>query len=110
MPKEARADLHARFAQWLTRIAGDHIGEYEEILGYHYEQAYRYRAELGPLDAESRQWAVDRCPAPLASGQRAYLRGDGRAAVKLLRSAFDLLPEDIRTVPVSQPSTDWPWT
>ncbi len=94
MPKEARAELHARFAQWLTRIAGDHIGEYEEILGYHYEQAYRYRAELGPLDAESQQWAVTAAQHLMASGQRAYLRGDGLAAVKLLRSAFDLLPEE----------------
>jgi tetratricopeptide (TPR) repeat protein len=94
MPKEARADLHARFAQWLTRTAGDHVSEYEEILGYHYEQAYRYRAELGTLDVESRQWATDAAQHLALSGQRAYQRGDAGAAVKLLRSAYELTPDD----------------
>ena len=47
MPKEQRADLHQRFAEWLEGAAGERLAEYEEILGYHLEQAYRYRAELG---------------------------------------------------------------
>ncbi len=50
MPKEQRAELHQRFAEWLERAAGERLAEYEEILGYHLEQAYRYRAELGPPD------------------------------------------------------------
>ena len=29
-------------------------GEYEEILGYHLEQAHRYLGELGPLDGHGR--------------------------------------------------------
>ena len=28
--------------------------EYEEIVGYHLEQAFRYRAELGPIDHSER--------------------------------------------------------
>ena len=40
--KELRADLHERFADWLEREAGERAGEYEEILGYHLERAYRY--------------------------------------------------------------------
>ena len=28
-------------------VAGERVGEYHEILGYHLEQAYRYRTELG---------------------------------------------------------------
>src|SRR5581483_1519363 len=48
--KEARAELHERFARWLESAAGDRTGEYEEIVGYHLEQAYRYRVELGALD------------------------------------------------------------
>ena len=54
LPKEERADLHARFAGWLERITGDRLLEYEEVIAYHLEQAYRYRAELGftePLTA-----------------------------------------------------------
>ncbi len=94
MPKEARADLHARFARWLARMAGDHVGEYEEILGYHQEQAYRYRSELGPLDAEARALGAEAAGRLAISGRRAIQRGDIRAATKLLRSATELAPID----------------
>ena len=49
MPKEQRAELHEQFARLARRgrpATASH--EYEEILGYHLEQAYRYRTELGP--------------------------------------------------------------
>ena len=94
MPKEARADLHARFAEWLERAAGAHVAEYEEILAYHLERAYRYRAELGPLDQEARRLATEAARRLGASGQRALLRGDVAAAKKLLQGAVDLLPMD----------------
>jgi class 3 adenylate cyclase/predicted ATPase len=42
--KSRRAELHERFADWLERT----MPEYEEIVGYHLEQAYRYREELAP--------------------------------------------------------------
>ena len=32
----------------------DRVGEHEEILGYHLEQAYRLRAELGSVDERDR--------------------------------------------------------
>ena len=47
MPKELRAELHERFADWLDQIG---LAEQDEIVGYHLEQAYRYRAELAPVD------------------------------------------------------------
>src|SRR5205085_10000164 len=50
LPKEQRADLHARFAAWLGAIAGERPLEYEEVIGYHLEQAHRYRSELGLND------------------------------------------------------------
>lgn len=90
MPKEARADLHARFARWLTRMSADHIAEYEEILGYHLEQAYRYRAELGPIDAQTVAVGAEAATHLGNAGLRAQNRGDARAAIKLLRSAIDL--------------------
>lgn len=94
MSKENRADLHARFASWLTRVAGDHVTEYEEILGYHYEQAHRYRVELGAPDDEARRLAAAAAEHLGASGQRALDRGDVQAAIKLLSRATDLLPAD----------------
>ena len=46
LPKASRAELHERFAVWLEGRAPDLV-ELDEILGYHLEQAARYRAELG---------------------------------------------------------------
>src|SRR5918999_1704927 len=51
MPKEARAEMHERFATWLEAVAGERRSEYEAILGHHLEQAHRYRAELALPDA-----------------------------------------------------------
>src|SRR4029453_19264633 len=51
LPQAARADLHERFAGWLEEH-GISLVELDELLGYHLEQAVRYRAELGqPADA-----------------------------------------------------------
>ena len=47
IPKEARSELHERYGALARGAAGDRVTEYEEIVGYHLEQAYRYRAELG---------------------------------------------------------------
>ena len=49
LPKAVRADLHARFADWLDEH-GHSLVERDEIVGYHLEQAARYRAELGQPD------------------------------------------------------------
>ena len=49
LPKATRADLHQRFASWLEEH-GTELVELDEILGYHLEQACRYRAELGMPD------------------------------------------------------------
>jgi predicted ATPase/class 3 adenylate cyclase len=91
MPKELRAELHERFADWLERQAGDRIREYEEILGFHLEQAYRHRADLGPIDAEAERIGLRAAEHLAAAGNRAYIRGDCRAAVTLLDRSVLLL-------------------
>ncbi|HZB02074.1 MAG TPA: adenylate/guanylate cyclase domain-containing protein [Actinomycetota bacterium] len=89
-PKSVRADLHERFADWLQSAPGDRILEVEEILGYHLEQAYRYRAELGET-GNGLPGLAGRAFAKLsAAGRRALARGDVSAAVKLLRRAAAL--------------------
>jgi len=86
LAKESRAGLHERYADWLERSAGD----LDEIVGYHLEQAFRYRQELGPTDAE----LATRGGEPLArAGRRAVGRGDLPAAVTLLTRAAALLPD-----------------
>src|SRR5439155_22414873 len=91
--KEARAELHERFAAWLARMAGPRLAEFEAINGYHLEQAHRYRAAVGLSDERTRELA-DRAAAHLASaGQRAMNRGDASGVVRLLTRATALMPE-----------------
>jgi class 3 adenylate cyclase/tetratricopeptide (TPR) repeat protein len=94
MPKQTRAELHEQFAAWLERIAGARVPEFEEILGYHLEQAYRYRAELGPVDDRARVLANRAAGHLAASGRRAVTRSDAGAASSLLSRAVELLPRD----------------
>ncbi len=94
MPKETRAELHERFAGWLERAAGDRAGEFEEIVGYHLEQAYRYRAELGPVDAVFQELARRAAEKLIASGRNALARSDLPAAVGLLMRGVELLPAE----------------
>ncbi len=92
MPKRTRADLHARFASWLDRAAGARSSEYEEIVGYHLEQAYRLRAELGPVDEVGHAFARRAGERLAHAGSRAFSRGDMPAAANLLDRAASLLP------------------
>ena len=57
--KRIRARLHERFAAWLTDTVRFRLAEYEEILGYHLEQSFRYRAELGPVDDQGRRLGAE---------------------------------------------------
>ncbi len=91
IPKEARAELHERFAAWLERAAGPRAREFEEIIGHHLEQAYRYRVELGPLDEQARELARRAAGRLASAGRRAYARGDLPAAVGLLSRGAALL-------------------
>jgi class 3 adenylate cyclase/tetratricopeptide (TPR) repeat protein len=89
LPKATRAELHERCATWLQEH-GAELVELDEILGYHLEQACRYRAELGlPYHDELAQAARQRLT---AGGHRAYLRLDYGAAVSLLERAAALVP------------------
>ncbi|MGH2446603.1 MAG: ATP-binding protein [Candidatus Limnocylindria bacterium] len=84
--KRARADLHERFADWLERISvqRDRPGELDEVIGYHLEQAYGYRGQLGPIDAHARVLGSRAAEKLATAGRRAFVRGDLPAAVDLL--------------------------
>jgi class 3 adenylate cyclase/tetratricopeptide (TPR) repeat protein len=95
LPKSARAELHERFATWLETHGADLV-ELDEILGYHLEQAHRYRLELG-VDGEETDGLARRAADRLATaGERALARGDVGAAVVLLERARELLPPEQR--------------
>jgi class 3 adenylate cyclase/tetratricopeptide (TPR) repeat protein len=89
VPKELRAELHERFATWTE----GQRSEYDEIVGYHLEQAYRYREQLGVIDDALAQRAASRLA---AAGRRADGRGDAHAAASLLGRAMALMPQDDR--------------
>jgi class 3 adenylate cyclase/tetratricopeptide (TPR) repeat protein len=94
LPKDLRATLHERCADWMERAAGDHAEEQGEIIGYHLEQAYRYRQELGTVTNEHRAIAR-RAAARLSSGGiRSFARSDFPSAINLLSRAVGLLPRD----------------
>lgn len=94
LPKNARADLHERFAGWLERTAGDRLREFEEIIGYHLEQAFRYCVALGPLDSRATLLAAQASNRLEAAGRRALVRSDLPAAISLLKRVSSLLPAD----------------
>ena len=87
--KRARATFHERFVAWADAVNAerDRAGEHEEILGYHLEQAYRYLAQLGPLDEHGRELGRRAAERLAAAGRRAAARGDIPAAANLLRRA-----------------------
>ena len=92
-PKALRAELHERFADWLEGVGEDRVEEFEEILAYHLEQAYRLLSELGPLDEPGRELGLRAARHYAASAHRASDRSDNRAAATLFQHAADLLPE-----------------
>jgi class 3 adenylate cyclase/tetratricopeptide (TPR) repeat protein len=92
--KARRAELHEQFARWLERAARDRTREYEEILGYHLEQAVGYRRELGLLDETARRLAGEAASRLGRAGRRALDRGDTNAALNLLERAMGLEPDD----------------
>ena len=93
-PKEVRAELHEAFAIWLEGVAGDRFVELEEVIGYHLEQAHRYRAELGPLGDREHDLGTRAGLRLARAGIRAFERRDIPAAADLLGRATALLPHE----------------
>jgi class 3 adenylate cyclase len=92
LPKAERADLHESFAHWLDGHAPELI-ELDELVGYHLEQAWRYRSELGATpEPELARAAHDRLA---AAARRSLYRNDMRTAAKLLERAHLLAGDDV---------------
>jgi tetratricopeptide (TPR) repeat protein len=76
IPKQARAELHELFAVWVERTAGPRLRELEEIVGWHLEQAWRYRNRAGhdrpaqPAPGRGRRHAPGRGRPPGAGPRR----------------------------------------
>ncbi len=90
-PKRLRAELHERFTDQFEQRYDD-TGDVDEFAGYHLEQAYRLRTELGESDRRTERLAEDAGRRLGDAGIRALKRGDIPATVALLRRATALLP------------------
>jgi class 3 adenylate cyclase len=87
IPKTGRAELHELAARGLERRGGA-----EELIGYHFEQAYRCLSEIQQLDDHARELALAGGERLGEAGIRAWKRADVPAAVNLLSRAVDLQP------------------
>jgi class 3 adenylate cyclase/tetratricopeptide (TPR) repeat protein len=95
VPKETRADLHERYVGWLERTTEPKSSELDEILGYHLEQAFQYRAELGPVSDKATELAARAGERLGRAGRRAMVGGgDVAAAESLMSRAVALLPDE----------------
>jgi tetratricopeptide (TPR) repeat protein len=90
VPKEVLGDLHERLAR---RLGSNSEGE-DEIVGFHLEQSYRCRAELGLVGERERQLAAEATARLEAAGHKAFMLGDPVACGNLLGRAASLLPPD----------------
>jgi class 3 adenylate cyclase/tetratricopeptide (TPR) repeat protein len=99
--KRSRAQLHERFVAWADarNAEADRGLEFEEILGYHLEQAHRYLSELGPLDAHGVELGARASQRLASAGRRASARGDMPATASLLRRAAACRPPGDRLRP-----------
>lgn len=94
MTEPVRAELHERFADHLKQTASDRLSQFDELIGYHLNEAYRYRRMLGPLDDQTRELARRAGERYAAAGQRAARRGDIALTSSWLGRASRLLPND----------------
>jgi class 3 adenylate cyclase/tetratricopeptide (TPR) repeat protein len=92
--KGLRAQLHERYADWAANTRAGKAGDVDEIVGYHLEQAVRYRQQLGPLDADGFALAQRAAEILGAAGRRAFARDDAPAAVNLLDRAVALATDE----------------
>jgi DNA-binding SARP family transcriptional activator/tetratricopeptide (TPR) repeat protein len=93
-PKRLRAELHERYADRLDADSPE-LPDLDEFVGYHLEQAYRLRSQLGEADRRVERLADDGGRRLGSAGVRSHKRGDIPASVSLLRRATSLLrPSD----------------
>jgi tetratricopeptide (TPR) repeat protein len=93
MPKELRAGLHERFADWLEARPSA-FPVMDELLGYHLECAVQLRRELGETDEATAELASRGSTHLGAAGLRAGQRNDPSAASAMLERAIALVHSD----------------
>jgi class 3 adenylate cyclase/tetratricopeptide (TPR) repeat protein len=92
LTKQDRAALHERVADWFEQRHPERMIELEPIVGYHLEQGYRQRADLGPVGPRGYALAQRAARRLAGAGTRAARAREDSAAAGLLERAAGLLP------------------
>jgi class 3 adenylate cyclase len=95
--KALRAQLHEQLADWM-QLSGD--GKIPELVGYHLEQAFLYRRELGIADEQTEGLRARAGDLLGAAGNRALARNDVQGALAFLRRAVELRADNDPAVDV----------
>jgi len=88
IPKAERLRMHNNYGRWLEATLGERAEEFQEIVGYHAEQAYRYAAELGRGTAP--ELGARALSLLIAAADRAKSRDDPHAAWRLYERAAEI--------------------
>jgi class 3 adenylate cyclase/tetratricopeptide (TPR) repeat protein len=93
IPKAARSQLHEQTAKWMAQRMGQRADEYDEIIGYHLEQASRSLTELGPTSDAAQALGRQASARLDSAAARAFASEDMPGTVSLLSRAIALLPD-----------------
>jgi class 3 adenylate cyclase/tetratricopeptide (TPR) repeat protein len=91
LPKRTRSDLHARCADWVSRLPGSEE-DLVEIVAYHLESACRLARELGPGAPSPPVWPAAEALARAA--EKAERREGTAEADRFYARALDLVGEE----------------
>ena len=97
VPKRRRAALHEAFARRVIHVAEARGTQWDELAGYHLEQAVRCLEEVGEGGASLERLRVEAGERLADAGYRAYERHDMAASASILERAARLLPADSAT-------------
>ena len=93
--KRRRSQLHEGFARWISARTIGRAGEHHVITGYHLEQAFNLRIQLGRPDERALAIAREGATHLINGARQALIRDNARAACGLFeRSALLLADED----------------
>jgi class 3 adenylate cyclase len=94
LSKRERAELHVRFADWLERAGRKRLREFQEIIGYHLEQAVEYRRDLRLSEDSTVELGVRAVRHLREAGRAAWARTDLAGTSNLLSRAVALARPD----------------
>ena len=93
LTKQTRAELHEAAARRIEAMVDERGVQYDEIIGHHLEQAYRYQTDLRSTTTVDPQLAATAAHYLLRAGRRALRRQDAHAASSLLSKVVALTDE-----------------